>query len=282
MSTGGGGTSTQTVQQQLSPEQQQLLSLVIPQAEEFIQNPPQLYPQPITQPFTPTQLAGQQAGIGAAGQIGGLAGFALPSTQDFLTQARDPLSNPFLLDLINASIQPVTDQLTQQILPSIRGEAILAGGFGGSRQGIAEGLATQGATRAAGDIAARIGSDAFTSGQEQFTKGLFALPGLADLALQPASILDIIGGQQQTQAEREIAELSQRFFQEQTLPFGAAQDVAGLAFGIPGGSATTTGAFDPARNPFGNALGGAAIGMMLGGPVGALIGGAGGLLAGIL
>ena len=72
---GGGGptTSTTTTIQELSPEQQRLIGLVIPEAERIIQNPPQLFPGSQIAPLDPLQLLAQQnvlqlAGVGGTGE----------------------------------------------------------------------------------------------------------------------------------------------------------------------------------------------------------------------
>jgi len=71
----GGGetvTSTQTSVQELSPEQQQLLGLVLPEAEKFVQNPPTLFPGSQIAPFNPLQLQAQEQALATgAGPITG-------------------------------------------------------------------------------------------------------------------------------------------------------------------------------------------------------------------
>lgn len=49
--------------------------------------------------------------------------------------------NPYLQDQANAITQQATQNLQNNILPGINSGAMMAGGFGGSRQGIAQGLA---------------------------------------------------------------------------------------------------------------------------------------------
>ena len=50
-------------------------------------------------------------------------------------------ASPYLAQQAGAISQNATRALNEQMLPGVRSEAIAAGGFGGSRQGIAEGLA---------------------------------------------------------------------------------------------------------------------------------------------
>ncbi len=320
MGLGGGGKTSTTTRQELSPEQQELLSLVIPAARDISENPPQLFPESQIAPFNPLQVAGQELALGAAagpvtqlGQtatsgVGALQEIGLPTgilgageaiggldtAQPFLDfllsgQALFPQSNPALAATAEAAIRPLEQSLTQQVLPGIRSGAVDAGQFGSSRQGIAEGIALQEFQQQAGDISANIFSQGFSdalaaatnalgttqglagTGFEtlvgQGTRSLFATPQLADLALQPAAITGGVGFQQQQQEQAQLSEEAQKFISEQIIPFLVAQDVAQLAFGIPGGSITST-------------TSGGGGGIQIGQLLGALVGGVGGAFVG--
>ncbi len=75
----------------------------------------------------------------------------------------NPAANPGLQQAIVAAQRPTWEGLTEQALPAIRSQAISTGPYGGSRQGIAEGLATSRATRNAGDIAAKMANDMYAA-----------------------------------------------------------------------------------------------------------------------
>lgn len=107
--------------------------------------------------------------------------------------------NPYLTNALNASSEQsrqafntlqgdITNNLQRSVLPGIRGNAIAAGQYGGSRQGIAEGLALSDANRQAqnaaqqiglADISARTGAQAgaFESGQGRALSALQNLSG---------------------------------------------------------------------------------------------------------
>lgn len=319
---GGGQTSTTTTTQELSPEQQRLMKLVIPTAEQFIQNPPTLFgtggtitnpefsslqqeiagletqlqgtsqfetgftgvggrdrearqrvvnpefaslqnqlsalqarlaglpetlpggePRSAIQPFDPLQLQAQENLLALAGPGGGLPALteqAGEASQFLLGPVLFPESNPALAAATEAAIRPLTEQFQNVILPGIRGEAITAGAFGGSRQGIAEGLAAQGLTRQTGDITASIQADAFQQSLDAMTRALFAAPSTAQLQFLPTAATGAVGAQRQQMEQALLSEEAQRFISEQLIPFATAQDVAALAFGIPGGSVTST------------------------------------------
>lgn len=260
---GGGQTSTTTTVQELSPEQQRLINLVIPTAEQIIAQPPELFPGSTIQPFDPLQVQAQEnvlALAGPGGQLPSLTGQAGLASQFLLGPVLFPESNPALAAATEAAIRPLTEQFQNVILPGIRGEAITAGGFGGSRQGIAEGLAAQGLTRQTGDVTASIQANAFQQSLDAMTRALFAAPSTAQLQFLPSTALGAVGAQRQQFGQAQLSEEAQRFISEQLIPFATAQDVAALAFGIPGGRVTSTSQLSGGGGDgFGQALGIAAM-----------------------
>ena len=339
---GGGGGDTQTVTtRELAPQQQQLLDLVLPVAEQFIQNPPSLFPRSAVAGFDPAQSAAQQGLINTAfgpftdfvsGAQGGsqtLTNLGLPlgiagassliqglgpasGAQNFLLDPNTllPGTNPFTAARAGAAIRPVGQALTQQALPAIRNSAIQSGQFGGSRQGIAEGLALQEFERTAGDISSNIFNQAFQSQIDAMTRALgttqdaaaagsgqllevgqralFAVPSLANLMFQPGTLTEAIGAQRRDLSQTLLSEQQQRFAAEQLIPIQSAQLVANLAFGIPGGTTTSSSSVDSGgggglSGALSGGLSGAAAGTAIGGPgigtvIGALLGGLSGFL----
>jgi len=236
---GGGGSSTTT--QELAPEQRELLGLVIPEARRISENTPELFPGSSIQGFDPLQTQAQgQAVTAAGGQVQQLADQGTQAN-NFLTSGAvlDPRLNPGLQGAIQAAIAPIQRQFTTSVLPGIRQEAITAGGFGGSRQGIAEGLASQGFLDSIGNAASNVVNPGFLAGLQAFTSGISNTQDLQDAALRPSTAVDAVGAQKQALAQGQLSEQAQRFLSEQILPFSVAQDIAALAFGIGGGSSTT-------------------------------------------
>lgn len=450
MSSGGGGTSTQTTTQELSPEQRELIKPVIPIATDYLKNPPQMFPGTGIAGFNPLQqaaqgmtmnavqgmipsmnvipqqlqalmggwggnvnaagqqgaqgqnqlnailaamgqqsqgvtgLMGQQAGniaggaANTAGQIAGqnaalegnlmnsfgntmgLAGQTAGQVQQGIQQgnaamapglgfltggaALSPDTNPFLQQAIAAASRPTIENFQNVVMPGIAGEAVSAGGFGGSRQGIAEGLAAQGMQRTVGDISANMGNAGYAQGLGAMTQGLgiqqqqqvanlqamiqsgqlsqgaaqsvmqgilggaqtqqagtlgagslsnqaanqimqsilsggqFQQDALGKMitgnlggqqaaqgwsqqqqaglgsmggllgntgnilqqGLLPAQLTEAVGTQQQAMEQARLSEQVQRFVNQQMMPFAMAQDVASMAFGMPGGTTKTT------------------------------------------
>lgn len=240
---GGGQTSTTTTTQELSPEQRQLINLVMPTAEQFAAEPPELFPGSAISPFDPLQLQAQESLLalaGPGGQLSSLTGQAGLASEFLLGPVLFPESNPALAAATEAAIRPLTENFERSILPGIRGGATTAGGFGGSRQGIAEGLAAQGLTRQIGDVSSTIQANAFQQSLDAMTKALFAAPATAQLQRLPGQAMEAVGAQRRGMEQARLSEEAQRFMAEQLIPFSVAQDIAALAFGMPGGSVTST------------------------------------------
>lgn len=211
----GGGSQTTTTKQELSPEQRQLINLVIPTAESYAAQPPTSYPGSTVAPFTPLQEAGQLGAVntafnfldpfigqtaqtheniqssaiplgttGLASLIGGMGDAS--GARNFLLSgdALYPGSNPALEATAKAAVQPFQESLMQQILPGIRQGAQTAGQYGGSRQGLLESQAINNFLRQAGDTTQGIYSDAYGRGLQAMVQALQSTQGTAGDAAQ--------------------------------------------------------------------------------------------------
>jgi hypothetical protein len=165
--------------------------------------------------------AGEQAALGyaagpeMAGQIGG----AQQAWQSALGAA-DVSQNPYLQSAIGAATAPMIQQFTEGVLPELKGGALSAGGYGGTRQDIATGRAAEGLTRSLGDVASKMGSQAYGQGLQAQTAALGMAPQMTQLGMMPSQI------------QRGIeAEQLQRGMQEQMLPWQQLQQAAGIIGG---------------------------------------------------
>lgn len=235
-------TSTTTVN---NPGQQELIQLGLPFLRQFAANPPNLPSGGTVAPFDPAQTAGQE-GVLSATAPGGVAS-SLAGTgagaQGFLTSgaALSPDSNPALQQTIDAATKPIQQNLTESTLPAIRSGATGSGQFGGSRQGIAEGLASGRASQAIGATSAGIANQGYQSGLDAMTKGLALLPQSLQAQLFPSLATSGVGDvrQQQTQALMGQSNLYEQY--PQLLPLLLGQTFAGIGAGIPAQGSTTTG-----------------------------------------
>lgn len=155
--------------------------------------------------FTPYQLQAQQMGYDTALGMQPYAQNAMAGN-DFLSSGAvlNPDSNPYLSQYASSAVRPVFENLMQNVMPGIRTDAAISGNAGGSRQGIAEGLATQGALKTAGDITSGLYSNAYGQGLGAMTQGLGLAPQTANLGLLPANVINQIGGEQQALQQQKL------------------------------------------------------------------------------
>ena len=165
-------------------------------------------------------LAGQLAGAVGGVVQGGAAG------TEFLQQ-RLREGNPFLNEQISQLGQDIGTEFRESILPGIRRGATQIGALGGGRQGVAEGLAAQGAQRSFAQQAANLRFSDL--GVRQAAAGQ-----LQQAALQGGQLAGAGIGQQLAASQAGIGALPGLFNLGQS-PFGAAfgplQEFAGLLGG---------------------------------------------------
>jgi hypothetical protein len=193
----------------------------------------------------------------------------------------NPDTNPAVQGAISAATRPIYQNLTEQALPAIRGEAVTTGNFGGNRQGIAEGLASRGASQAAGDTGSKLAEAAYENNVNAQLKAMGLLPTVQSAQVAPAITTSGVGDVRQNLAQAQLGEQVQNFNWDQMAPFLQSKEIMSLLQGLPGGATVSTGN-TPQANPALQALGGAASGAALGSAllpgVGTGIGAAGGAL----
>lgn len=282
----GGGTQSQqtTTTQQLTPEQQALVSAALPNYQQFASSTPTMPTgSQAVAGFTPSQVTGQQQVLDATGKMSNVLGTAAGTNQYLSSGAfLDPGSNPYVQNAVTAATNPIYKQLSTSTIPQLQGGA--AGGtginFGGSREGIAEGLASSGASQAAGNVGAGILEDALGKGLAATGQAISQAPTTAASLALPGATTEAVGAEQQTQQQKELDANNQAAWFQQMLPLLKAQMLTAGAQGLPGGSTTgtATGTSDPGL--FADIIGGAsAAGGLMGGlgKLGGAAAGAGGL-----
>lgn len=225
-------TQKATTTQTLTPEQQALIKQALPGVQGF------QAPQKQVADFNPTQIQGQQQTLAGAGAQQGTANSAQGAFQ-YLTapDILSPESNPALQGYIDSAVRPIYQNLTDTVLPQIRGEAVTSGQYGGSRQGIAEGLAARGASDAAASATADIANKGYQSGLTAMNQALTQTGEVQGAQTAPGQTVSAVGdvGQAQEQAKLDAD------FYNQFAPYLLNKDLLSIAAGLPGGSTTTTG-----------------------------------------
>jgi len=237
-----------------TPEQTETAQLGLDKVKNF--QPPD-FTQSVA-PFNQTQQSAQQLALMEAilqQQLAGQGGQA----QNFLFgPALFPETNPALQQTIQAANEAARRNFTSNTLPAIRSDAVLSGNYGGSRQGIAEGIAARDFQRDASDRAAQISTAGYGQGLEAFTNALGFLPQTVGAQTIPGQTAAAVGDVQQDQSQRvlDAQQLNAMF------PWYQGQDLIGLSQGLPGGS-TTVSQPAPRQGFLSNILGGASTGAAL-------------------
>lgn len=264
MGFGNSTPQTQSTTTILSPQQQKILDLAMPGITNFAANVPQRYQGNTVAGFTDPQTAGQNTALTQAQGQTGLANNAAGTTNAWLSpDALDVSNRPDVVAQMNANKQNVTDQLLQSTLPAIRGGAEATGNFGSSRRGVAEGLASTGASKALANANASTLTSASQSAIEAQLKALGLAPQTTQNLTTGAVTQSGVGDVQQALQQALLNQGVSNFNYDQYAPFLQSQDLVSLLQGIPGGTTQTT-ASTPQKNPFTSALGGAAAGASLG------------------
>lgn len=104
------------------------------------------------QMVNPTQAFGSMGGANPTSSI-----------QQMLTgQANTSTLDP----VVNSALTRMSQNFNEQVMPGLRNEAVAAGQYGSSRQGIAEGLATRGLAQSMGDMSANMYNNAYNTAQQ--------------------------------------------------------------------------------------------------------------------
>ena len=274
--------ATTTTQNVLAPEQRQLLGMAMPHLQNFAN-------QPLTQPnaaqsivpFNANQIGGQNAALASTMAQNDILRSAGMGNQ-FLTSgdALNPNTNPGLQGTIDAATRPIMESWTDTILPTIRGQAAFGQGgmpsanYGGSRQGVAEGIAGRGVANAIGDATSKIAFQGYNTGLDAMLKGIGLAPGTATAQTIPGLTQSGVGDVQANLAQRQLTADTAAAMFPQWADYIKGSALLGGVSAIPQAGAISTGP-QPNQPGVGSALTGAAGGAMAGASLGSVVPGIG-------
>jgi len=152
----------------------------------------------------------------------------------------DVANNPYVQGMAQSAARDAYSSLPG-IFGDIRGGALLSGGYGGGRQGIAEGNAIGTAHQNAINATANIYGDAYGQGLQHQGNVLGMAGGLMDLGNYGNDLLMNAGGVQQAQNQAETDAAMQQHEWEQNLPYQQLQNFQNVIGGFNwGGQGTST------------------------------------------
>ena len=246
----------------------------------YRQGPQDFYPFQTYAGFNPLQLESQAGIENYARNLDAPLRSMMAAQQYFGPESLSPDTNPYLSQYAEAAIRPIEQSLTENILPALRGSAISAGQYGGSRQALAEGLATGRAAQAMGDVTSNIYNQAYQTNVNNMLRGLALAPQTLATGMLPQQLIGGVGGQQQAMDQLGITEAMQRYYYPRESQLQNLQNYLGLVGGGQYGAVQSTPYYtNPLMSGLGGAATGAGLGMMFGVPaLGAGIGLLGGFL----
>jgi hypothetical protein len=243
-----------------------------------------------------TNPAFQQAGQTAAGVAGYQPG-------SFLTGDMSAYMNPYIQNVEQAALGNM-GQAYKQTLNTIGDRAINAGAFGGSRQGVAEGVAASENARQMGDLSAQLRAQGFQQASGMMQSDMDRAMQGQGLNLQAAGMQgDLANAQQgaylqsiqsalsagalnQAQAQALLDQTQNQYNEMRNIPL----EQLNIRLAALGGTQVPTSSTQTSRTPtsgspftagLGGAMSGAQVGSMFG-PIGTGIGAIGGGLLGFL
>lgn len=269
---GGGGGTTQTIQQAdpWSGVQPHLLSLY-PQVNEALDNRLPFFPNKTFAGIDPLQEAGMLGGLGYAGNVMQPATLGFQDTlQNYMRAPLDITNDQAVQNMFAANRSEVNDALTRDWLPQIGSGAVAAGQYGGSRQGIAEGLAVGEASKALANANARTALGAMDNATRLAGLGMSAYPGALQMGLTPYQMAEQVGGQYRALDQAAIDEAMSRYYFPQDDFWNKAALASNLYSGA-GAYGTSTGTTTaPGASLLAGALGGGMLGAAVPSALGSL------------
>jgi hypothetical protein len=177
----------------------------------------------------------------ATGVMSGLTGLERTASGSFLG------GSPYRDEMIAAATRPLTQQFTEEVMPGIQSTFSQAGRLGSGAQGAVTGRATEGFTRALGDVTSRIAAEDYARErgfQEAATRDVLSGAGrLGDITssfLAPSSVLADVGARREAIAGQPLAESIRRFDYTQNLPQDQFAKYMASIYGSPLGNRDAT------------------------------------------
>lgn len=280
MSGGGGKTKSTNITQNYSPEEAARRAQVMDQAQQVYNQTrgsyqPGTYPGSQPVPFDYWSLVGQGSALTAADMAQASNQQASQGLTYGLTQAMDVNNNPYLQKSVDAALGRIQNQYTDPggVMSQIRTGAENAGQYGGSRQGVAEGIAARELQHSLGDTAAQMYSDAYNKGQDTFARTLALSPQVVSSYSAPSVLQSQVGAQREglAQAMEDYNAASRQW--DFNAPWTPLENYANIVYGGGGSQSTSTATgAGAARNPVMGAAGGALAGWAVGAQMGAAYG----------
>ena len=187
----------------------------------------------------------------AAGTLGSLAATGVQN-YNFLSRAADVANNPYVQGMMQNNRAAAQRSLTEDFLPALGNQAQAAGGMGGSRQGVAQGMATDRVAKSMLEANNSLAMGAYSQGLGAQQNALSGLGALQTAQLAPSLAYGAIGqsreGYQQAAQDAPWRHLQNLGAAQQYLnPLGSMQ---GTSRATGTSASGPQGAYGPGGNPY--------------------------------
>ena len=244
----GGFTVGEEIPQELAPYYKDILGKAQALYEDKTAEGYQPYTGPSLAEFTPEQ---QQAFTG----ISGLQGLTAPKFDEAAQLTRDaaaPITTEQITEYMNPYQQAVVDiekreaqkQFESQVVPQLAQQAAQSQAFGGSRQGILEGMAADTQQRLLADIQAKGSAQAYQDAVQRLeaersrtgqAAGQLATmaPNQFKIRLGEIGALQTVGEEKQKLTQQALNEAYAQYFKEQQYPYETMGRYQSVVTGAP-------------------------------------------------
>lgn len=285
MSSGSGSDTTQVVKTDpWSGVQPYLKSGYQSASNLYNQGAPAYYPKQTVAPMSNYT----RGSLDATAQRAAAGSPLTRSAQEQLTRTMrgDYLnSNPYLQGAINASVRPITEAFSGEVMPGIDSNFSAAGRYGSGAQMGAYNDAQTALARQIGDVSSQMAYQNYADERQNQIRGMLFAPELAQQDYRDIAMLGQAGAGYDQYNQRLIDADIAKYNYEQNADWNYLNDYIGLLNGATGGTSTTqapnsSGGFGgAATGALGGALAGAQFGSIIPG-IGTGVGALGGALLG--
>jgi len=245
---GGGGSTTTTNNDPWGGVQPSLIN-AYGKTDQLLNDPLSFYGGRTYANFDPLQEQGMQQGLNYANNVIAPGAENYQNTlQQYMNAPLNIANDPAVQAMMAANQSNASDWLTREALPSTRTGAVAAGQLGGSRQGIAEGLAVGEATKALTNANAQTMLGAYGTAAGLAGNAGQMFPGAMQMGLTPYDYMQGVGAQYQGMDQRGIDEAMARYYYPEQSLWDKLAQASGIYAGTAGfgsGSSTTKNKSDP-------------------------------------
>lgn len=180
----------------------------LPSAVSALNAVPQgAYSGPLSAGADPLQVSAnqgaEQVAFDAIGQGSGVRGLA----NDLLSgRTLDARTNPGFTGVVDSATRPLIENFTDNVVPQITSSAIASGAYGGSRNGVALGLASDRLQKSLLDTTSNLAYNNFQQERQRQLQAPSLLQSAFGLDLQPFQVAQALGGDRRGFAQDAIQE----------------------------------------------------------------------------